>query len=206
MFKKKEMNPAEKPERKYNKRQQFFLEAKDIVLILVVFMLIYMLCFRVVIVVGDSMFDTLAEGDRLLLISSVLYNNPKYGDIVVVSKDSFRNGECFVKRVIATEGQTVDIDFTTGSVFVDGELLQEDYIYTRTMLDEGVNFPLTVEEGCVFVMGDNRMDSKDSRSPDIGLVDCREILGKAVLLMFPGTGSRDNPVPFDLSRIGGIGS
>jgi len=205
LFAKKEKEQSAVPEKKYNKRQQLFIETRDILVILLIFMLIYILCFRVVIVVGGSMFDTLVDGDRLLLISSTLYKNPQYGDVIVVSKDSFRGGECFVKRVIATEGQTVDIDFTTGDVFVDGALLEEEYIYSPTMLDEGIDFPLTVEEGCIFVMGDNRMDSKDSRSVEIGQVDCREILGKAIFLLFPGTGKGEYTHKFDLGRIGVIG-
>ena len=155
-----------------------------------------------VIVVGGSMYDTLVNGDRLILISNVLYRNPKAGDIVVASKDSFRDGECIVKRVIATEGQEVDIDFTNGNVYVDGVLQEEDYISTPTMLYEGVSFPLVVEEGCIFVMGDNRMDSKDSRSTEIGLIDCREILGKAVFLLFPGKDAISGKL--DLGRIGGL--
>ena len=191
-----------KQERKYTPQQTLFKEARDIIVVLLVFMLVYILCFRMVIVVGDSMNDTLVNGDRLILISNVLYRNPKAGDIVVASKDSFRDGECIVKRVIATEGQEVDIDFTNGNVYVDGVLLEEDYIYTPTMLYEGVSFPLVVEEGCIFVMGDNRMDSKDSRSTEIGLIDCREILGKAVFLLFPGKDAISGKL--DLGRIGGL--
>ncbi len=189
-------------ERRSTAAQRLFREIKEIVTVLVIFMLVYILCFRVVVVVGDSMYDTLVEGDRLLLVSNVLYPNPKYGDIVVISKDSFRNGECIVKRVIATQGQTVDIDFTTGAVYVDDVLLEESYIYSQTKLFEGVTFPLTVSDGCLFVMGDNRMDSKDSRSPEIGLIDKREVLGKAVLLIFPG--QDDATQRRDLSRIGGL--
>ena len=191
-----------KQERKYTPQQTLFKEARDIIVVLLVFMLVYILCFRMVIVVGGSMYDTLVNGDRLILISNVLYRNPKAGDIVVASKDSFRDGECIVKRVIATEGQEVDIDFTNGNVYVDGVLLEEDYIYTPTMLYEGVSFPLVVEEGCIFVMGDNRMDSKDSRSTEIGLIDCREILGKAVFLLFPGKDAISGKL--DLGRIGGL--
>ena len=186
----------------YTKWQQFFRDARDVLYILAIFMLVYVLFFRAVVVVGDSMFDTLANGDRLLLISNLVYTDPKQGDIVVASKDSFRNGECIIKRVIATEGQTVDIDFRTGTVYVDGEHLTEEYLYTGTYLPEGVKFPLTVDAGCVFVMGDNRMDSKDSRNPQIGLIDEREILGKAIFLLWPGTGSDEHPVDLDLSRIG----
>lgn len=189
-------------DKKLTKVQTFFKDAKDIFYILAVFMLVYVLCFRAVVVVGDSMFDTLVQGDRLLLVSNLLYTEPKQGDIIVASKDSFRNGECIIKRVIATEGQVVDIDFTTGTVYVDGEVLEENYLYSGTYYAEGMKFPLTVDEGCIFVMGDNRMDSKDSRSPEIGLIDEREILGKAIFLLLPGTGSSDNPVEFDLGRIG----
>lgn len=185
-------------------QRTFFRDMKEMVVILVVFMLVYMLFFRMVVVSGSSMFDTLVHGDRLILISNFIYREPKAGDIIVASKDSFRDGECIIKRVIATEGQTVDIDFSTGSVYVDGELLEEDYIYSPTNLAEGVQFPLTVSDNCVFVMGDNRMDSMDSRNPIIGLIDCREILGKAVFLIFPGSGERGEIDP-DFGRIGVIG-
>ena len=104
----------------------------------------------------------------------------------MVSKDNFKNGEPIIKRIIATEGQWVDIDFKAGVVYVDGTALDEPYANTPTTLYEGIAFPLMVEEGCVFVLGDNRNESKDSRSPDIGLVDQREILGKAIFLFLPG--------------------
>ena len=179
--------------------QAFYKEMREILMILAVFMLIYVLFFRVVVVVGDSMNDTLVDGDRLLLISSTLYNNPKQGDIIVASKDSFRNGECIIKRVIATEGQVIDIDFETGAVYVDGEEIEELYISSPTFDNEGMVFPLTVAEGCVFVMGDNREDSTDSRSPQIGLIDEREILGKVIFLLIPGS---DQEHAFEIGRIG----
>ncbi len=189
-------------DKKYTWYQKMFLDLREIVLVLTIFMLVYVLCFRTVVVSGSSMKDTLHDGDRLILISSFLYHEPGQGDVVVASKDSFRNGECIIKRVIATEGQTVDIHFDTGEVYVDGVLLDEEYIYSGTYMDEGMRFPLTVADGCVFVMGDNRMDSLDSRNPVIGLIDCREILGRAVFLLLPG---RD-PVTgaMDFGRIGVI--
>jgi signal peptidase I len=193
---------SDKKKRKYTLPQRIFKESRDYLVILILFMLVYILCFRVVIVVGSSMFDTLVDGDYLVLISNVFYTEPKYGDIIVASKDSFRNGECIVKRVIATEGQEVDIDFENGIVYVDGEALQEDYIYSETKLYEGISFPLTVSDGCLFVLGDNRMDSKDSRSPEIGFVDRREILGKAIFLLLPGTNHGMSAQEFD--RIGVI--
>ncbi len=178
-----------------------FLDIKEFIYILAIFMLVYVLFFRMVVVSGSSMYDTLVHGDRLLLISNVLYTDPQPGDIVVASKDSFRGGECIIKRIIAVEGQTVDIDFSTGNVYVDDILQEEAYISSPTLINEGTEFPLTVAEGCVFVMGDNRMDSLDSRDPAVGQLDCREILGKAVLLIFPGAGEHGEVKP-DYSRIG----
>ncbi len=159
----------------------------DFVYLLAIVMVLFLLCFRVVVVSGTSMNNTLLDGDYLLLLGNGVYQDPKQGDIIVASKDSFDNGAPIVKRVIATEGQVVDIDFFTGQVWVDGVLLDEAYISGPTFLYEGVDFPLTVEEGCLFVMGDNRGNSKDSRSPEIGLIDKREVLGKAIFLFMPGT-------------------
>ena len=179
----------------------------DIIYIFIIFMLLYVLLFRVVIVTGSSMNQTLVDGDVLILASNTLYHNPKQGDIIVVSKDSFRNGECIVKRVIATEGQTVDIDFQNRLVYVDGQVLEESYVFFaendhRPMNQGGFHGPITVEKGCVFVMGDNRNDSLDSRDPSIGMVDKREILGKALFLMIPGTD--EGLISADYSRIGGL--
>ena len=167
---------------------------------LAIFMLVYIFCFRTVVVVGDSMYDTLVNGDRLLLINNLLYRHPEQGDIVVASKDSFNDGECIIKRVIATGGQEVDIDFKTGTVYVDGQALEEIYLHSPTFSSEGVQFPLVVPDGCLFVMGDNRMESLDSRSPSIGCIDEREVLGKAVFLMIPGVDEETDSR--DFSRIG----
>ena len=174
----------------------------DLVYLLGFILLILLLLFRVVVVFGSSMNPTLIGGDYLLLISTPFFGTPEYGDIVVASKDSFENGEPIIKRVIATEDQTVDIDFDKGIVYVDGVALQEAYINGSTTLDEGMQFPLVVEEGCVFVLGDNRGRSQDSRSPMIGLIDTREILGKAFFLFLPGMDS-DTKIR-DFSRIGGL--
>ena len=89
-------------------------------------------------------------------------------------------------------------------MYVDGVALTEDYTFTPTNLPEGTSFPLVVEQGCLFLMGDNRNESRDSRDPLIGQVDCREILGKAVFLLLPGRGSDDHPVGVDYGRIGGL--
>lgn len=172
----------------------------DLVTLIAGVLLVFSLLFRVVIVSGPSMNSTLVDGDWLLLLGNVMYREPQYGDVIVASKDGFDDGKPIIKRVIATEGQIVDIDFAAGIVYVDGEALDEPYTLTATNLDEGVDFPLTVEEGCLFVMGDNRNWSKDSRSPEIGLVDKREILGKALFLFFPGNDGGN--VERNFNRIG----
>lgn len=140
---------------------------------------------RLIGVDGHSMVPTLQDGDRLLVLNSMLYDDYKHGDIVVLRKASFLS-EPIVKRVIATAGQTVDIDFSTGSVYVDGVLLKEDYINELTFTEEGTEFPLTIPEGSIFVMGDNRNHSNDSRDYRLGTVDTRFVIGKAVFMAFPG--------------------
>ena len=191
------------PEKTAKKKGNAFLSnLHDIVFLVAGVLLVFSLLFRIVIVSGPSMKNTLIDGDWLLLMSNVLYSNPKQGDVVVACKDSYDNGTPIVKRVIATEGQTVDIDFEEGIVYVDGKALDESYILTATTRAEGVQFPLVVDEGCLFVLGDNRDDSKDSRSPEIGLIDKREVLGKAIFVLFPG--NEKGNVTRDLGRIGVI--
>ena len=199
MFEKRKQKQA-REDVKLSWPQRIVTDFHDLIHVLAIFMFAYILLFRVVVVVGPSMYNTLVDGDRLVLISNVLYRNPKQGDVIVASKESFRDGECIIKRIIATEGQTVDIDFQAGIVYVDGVGLQEDYIYTKTTMEEGMGFPLTVPEGCIFVMGDNRNASMDSRNPQIGFIDEREILGKAVFLMMPGTHGGTEEAQYD--RIG----
>ena len=157
--------------------------------------LVFTFGIRLIGVDGHSMVPTLQDGDRLLVTTSLLSGDYEYGDIVIIQKGSFAGGEPIVKRVIATGGQTVDIDFETGAVYVDGTLLEEDYINELTFVEEGTEFPLTVPEGSIFVMGDNRNHSSDSRDSRLGTVDTRCVLGKAVFLAFPGadevTGERE---------------
>ena len=135
---------------------------------------------------GHSMLNTLQHGDRLLVVNSMLYHDYKYGDIVILRKNGVFDDDPIVKRVIAVEGQTVDIDFAEGIVYVDGEALEEDYIREPTYTAEGTEFPLTVPEGSIFVMGDNRNGSSDSRDYRLGTVDTRYVIGKAAFLIFPG--------------------
>jgi len=182
--------------------QSVMLYLHDLIHLLAIVMIVFVLLFRIVIASGSSMYSTLWDGDWLLVTGSVFYDEPQTGDIIVASKDSFNSGEPIIKRVIATEGQWVDIDFETGIVYVNGNALDEPYVNTPTNLYEGVEFPLMVDEGCIFVMGDNRNESKDSRSPEIGLIDQREILGKAIFLFLPGKDPVTEKMNF--KRIGAV--
>ncbi len=147
---------------------------------------IFTFVIRMMGVDGHSMLNTLQHGDRLLVVNSMLYHDYKYGDIVILRKNGVFDDDPIVKRVIAVEGQTVDIDFAEGIVYVDGEALEEDYIREPTYTAEGTEFPLTVPEGSIFVMGDNRNGSSDSRDYRLGTVDTRYVIGKAAFLIFPG--------------------
>lgn len=149
--------------------------------------------FRSATIDGPSMENTLQHGERVII--SNLFYEPKPGDIVVISRN--RENSVFtmndsntpiIKRIIATEGQTVDIDFEKGIVYVDGIALNEPYTKTPTNRKWDVEFPVTVDEGCVFVLGDNRndsMDSRDARIGEYGMIDTRYILGHAVYRVFP---------------------
>ncbi|MEG1972610.1 MAG: signal peptidase I [Oscillospiraceae bacterium] len=157
-----------------------WVETFVLVPIIVVFLFTFVL--RTSVVSGTSMLNTLHERDMILI--SDLFYKPQYGDIVVLTQPSFGT-DPIVKRVIATAGQTVDIDFEKGVVFVDGSELREPYTFTPTNVSYDTKFPLTVKEGFVFVLGDNRNGSYDSRGADIGQVDERMIMGKAYVKLFP---------------------
>ncbi len=144
--------------------------------------LIFLLAVRVVGVVGESMVPTLNNDDRLIIASLPL--DLERGDIVVVAQPWERDNS-IVKRVIGVEGDTVDIDFTNGIVYVNGEKLEEDYINERTYINYDTKFPVTVPEGCIFVMGDNRNESLDSRSSAVGFIREDYVLGKAVFRLSP---------------------
>lgn len=187
-------------------QKNLLLYVHDLIYLLAALIVVSLLLLRVVVVSGTSMNRTLLDGDYLIVLSNAFYREPQQGDIVVVSKETFDDGDPIVKRVIATEGQTVDINFELGIVFVDGQPLEEPYTNTATNTKEGMSFPLTVEEGCVFCLGDNRNVSRDSRDPAIGQIAEEEILGKVVFLFLPGTNGTDvfgRPnEPRDFTRIG----
>ena len=191
---------TEKKEEK-NKGRDLYEWVQALVCSVLAVVILFTFVIRLIGVDGHSMVPTLQDGDRLLVLNSLLYDDYQYGDIVVLRKDTFLD-EPIVKRVIATAGQTVDIDFDTGSVYVDGQLLKEDYINELTYLEEGTEFPLTVPEGSIFVMGDNRNHSSDSRDSRLGTVDTRYVIGKAVFLAFPGPDERTGER--SLERIGVI--
>jgi len=177
------------PDKKTEKEDGLLDWLECIVSGLIVCVLIFTFLCRPAGVIGSSMVPTLEEGDRLII--SKLFYEPRYGDIVVLRKETFKM-EPIIKRVIATEGQTVDIDFDKGVVYVDGKALDEPYINDLTHDAESFTDPVTVPEGCVFVMGDNRNRSTDSRYASIGCVDTRLILGKAYFRLAP------------LNKIGGL--
>ena len=164
----------------------------------VVIMLIFAFVVRLNVVEGQSMEQTLHQNEYLVVADPLFTYKPARGDIVVVHKiDAVypKDGAAteaytdpIVKRVIATEGQTVDIDFDNWVLTVDGEIVEESYRYLDPMymtLRAQYDFPITVEEGKVFVMGDNRNHSADSRRLAIGQVDVRCIVGKAIMRVFP---------------------
>lgn len=160
---------------------------EEIVIALTLVILVFTFLFRVVTVTGESMLPNFVEGQKLIVTN--LGHSVEQGTVVVITNVL---NEPIIKRVVATEGQTVDIDYETGVVYVDGEAVDE----TQFGLENGITtrpystleamvFPQTVPEGCVFVLGDNRGVSKDSRYTEVGMVDTRHILGEAVFTLYP---------------------
>ena len=161
-----------------------YLNVRVLVSMMAIFVLLFTFVARIIVVSGPSMENTLAGGD-LILVWSLGYT-PKQGDIVVLTQESYQE-DSIVKRVIAREGQRVDIDYGSGTVYVDDVPLKENYTKEKMLLPgygEGINH-ITVPEGCIFVMGDNRNHSADSRYPGIGVVDTRCVIGHGLLVIFP---------------------
>ena len=150
---------------------------------LVVCVVLFAFVFHVIDVVGSSMVPTLHNGDKMLV--SGLFYTPKAGDVIVFKKNEYDPNKALVKRVIATEGQEINMDFANGIVYIDGEAIAEPYINELTYNKLDFIGPKTVPAGCVFVMGDNRNASVDSRKSEIGMLDTRLILGLAYAVIYP---------------------
>lgn len=179
-------NPQEELTRDQQFKLDLFYWLQALVVALVTLILLFTFVGRIIGVDGQSMMSTLHHKDMLLL-QSIGYT-PRQGDVVVLTKEFANVTQPIVKRVIATGGQTVDIDYDEGTVSVDGEVLYEPYI------NEAMRYPdsqwetithVTVPEGSIFVMGDNRNHSSDSRDERLGVIDERYVLGRAVCVLFP---------------------
>lgn len=171
---------TEKPRGRFH--SELFDWAEALLISLTAVILIFVFGVRVIGVQGSSMVPTLQDSNQLLV--SNLFYTPEKGDIVIITKDEFMTSP-IVKRVIATEGDTIDIDFENGIVSVNGQVLQEYYIAEPTYTQFDMTFPQTVPENCIFVMGDNRNHSTDSRYSQLGMVDTRYVIGHVLMRVYP---------------------
>lgn len=183
-----ETNREEKQPRKDSPFVRSALEwAETIVMAVVLVAVVFTFVARVITVDGRSMEPTYYNGDRVLVTQ--LAGPAQKGDVVIVIEAL---DEPIIKRVIATEGQVVDFDPELGEVTVDGQVVagsvygtEDGITYVPDLPGQVLEFPQTVPEGCVFVLGDNRDNSTDSRFVSVGMVDCRNILGKVVFNLYP---------------------
>lgn len=188
----RETEYAEEPPQKNDKLWSFIYETVGAAAAAAVIVaIVFTFGVRLVGVVGDSMLPTLTNGDWLAVTS--ITPSIQAGDVVIITQPNSME-KPLVKRVIAKGGDTVDIDFDSHVVTVNGKVLQETYIAEPTALSGDVQFPLTVGEGQLFVMGDNRNNSMDSRYSVIGCVDENYILGVAKYRVFPFGGPAKNTI------------
>lgn len=176
--------------KKENKKESFLSSLYDWIEVVSISVIIVIMIFtfvaRLSTVDGDSMYPTLIDGERLIV--SDLFYSPENGDIVVLQEKNAFFTSPLVKRIIAQEGQTIDFDYENWGVYVDGVKLTEPYInreLEKAMKNYGSPDSVTVPEGHIFVMGDNRNHSTDSRDSLVGFVEYDEIIGKVVFRLFP---------------------
>lgn len=170
----------EKPEKKQSKENLFKRNWKWLTLEAGAALLVVLLVFNFIIgvprITGSSMEPNFCDGDRIVVFR--LAKNLKKGDIIVFKTKS---GDKLIKRVVATAGDTVDVSKQDG-LYINGTRVEESYVYTATgITDESMEYPVTVREDCYFVLGDNRVNSKDSRSKEVGLVEKKDIVGRVIL-------------------------
>jgi len=163
--------------------QGLYLWMQSLVMMLLVIMFIVAFIGKPIEVRMASMTPTLLEGDRMI-VRSIFYT-PQRGDVVVFARHDFQDGQAIVKRVVALEGDVVDIDIDTGTVYLNGQALYEPFTNGPTNRAGDMSYPFTVPAGHVFVIGDNRNNSMDSRNTEIGPVDEREIIGQVVAVVLP---------------------
>ena len=189
-YKKKQLK-IERETQPHTTMHELFEWVDCVVAAVIAVVILFTFIFRIVGIIGPSMKGTLHQGDKII-ISNFLYT-PERGDIVVISRNymneanvvAHQYSDPIIKRVIATENQTVDIDFDSGIVYVDGVALDEPYTGSPTTNSYDITFPIKVSAGHIFILGDNRAESLDSRSSQIGLVDERYVLGKALFRIYP---------------------
>ena len=165
---------------------ELFGWGESLMAVLIFFVVVFTFFVRLIGVDGTSMYPTLQD-HSIMLVSNLGYT-PEKGDIVVLRKEGFYSDQPIVKRVIATGGDTIDIDPVTGDVIVNGEVLDEPYILEKINTLErmgDLTYPQTVPEGCIYVLGDNRNGSTDSRWSSLGMVDERYVLGHVLSVVFP---------------------
>lgn len=183
MKNKKDLSPEELEKREILARRDAYDWLQCLTSALIVCVLLFVFLFRVIDVKGTSMVPTLQNQDKMLV--SGLFYKPKAGDIVVFKKDEYDPNKALVKRIIAVGGDSINMDFDNGIVYVNDVPLEEDYINALTTTKLDFIGPQKVPEGCVFVMGDNRNMSTDSRKNEIGMVDSRLIIGRVYCVLFP---------------------
>ncbi|MBE7036888.1 MAG: signal peptidase I [Ruminococcaceae bacterium] len=178
-----EISETQNIESQTEKKQSVICEiydwAKSIAVAMVVALLINQFAFAMVQVEGGSMLPTLESKERLVVTK--MFYKPKAKDIVVIKSHTL--GKFIIKRVIAVAGDEVELRADTGDVLVNGEVLEEPYIKEKMLGIGGLDYPLTVPEGYVFVLGDNRNNSQDSRN--LGLISTEDVVGRAAIRIMP---------------------